>query len=111
MSTDASADARVICALLCLSEHDRVSWSAIPLASRPFSARPVLYHAFADGNIDVCDVLDRHAKFAAKCAGENDELHDAGDADGPLPEFRIRAQSLLRGTEHRRIATAMAIGA
>src|SRR5471030_1970529 len=111
MSADAPADACFVCALLCLPEHHRVSRSPVPVASRHLFARSVLHHAPADGSIDVCDVLDRHAKFAAKSTGENDELHDAGDADGPLPELCIRSQSLLRSAKHRRIAAAMAVGA
>ena len=44
---------------------------------------------------------------AAESAGEDDELHDAGDVHVHVPQLRVGAESLLRRAEHRRAAAAM----
>ena len=74
------------------------------------AARSVLHHAHLHGPLHVRDVLDRDAQLAAKPAGEDDDVHDAGDAHRPLPQLRVGAQSLLRGAERRRDPAAVAPG-
>ena len=111
VSANAPADASALCSLLRVSEHDRVPWSVLPLAFGYLPARSVLYHPAPHGRVHVRDVVDRDAELAAESTGEDDELHDAGDAHGALPQLCIRAESLLRRAEHRGNSTAMVAGA
>ena len=48
--------------------------------------------------------------IAAEPAGEDDDVHDAGDAHRLLPELRVGAESVLRRAEHRGDSAAMAAG-
>src|ERR1043165_5647897 len=77
------------------------------MAAGHLAPRSVLHHPDRDGCIDVRPVVDRYARSAAESPGENDELHDAGDVYGDVPQLRIGSQSLLRGAEYCRASTAM----
>ena len=44
---------------------------------------------------------------AAESADEDDELHDAGDVHGHVPQLRVGVEPLLRRAEHRRDAAAV----
>ena len=44
---------------------------------------------------------------AAESADEDDELHDAGDVHGHVPQLRVRAEPVLRRAEHRGAAAAV----
>ncbi len=91
-----------------LAQHDRGARRAVPLAHRPVARRPALYRARGHGGLDVPAVEDRADGDAAQSAGEDDDVHDAGDDAGALLALRVRAQSLLRGAEHRLVAAAVA---
>ena len=74
----------------------------VPVAAGHLAARSVLHHAGRDGRVDVRAVVDRHAWHAAESADEDDELHDAGDVHGHVPQLRLGPEPVLRGAEHRR---------
>src|SRR5882762_4731734 len=110
MPADAPADADPFCSLLRFPEHHRIPGSIIPLAAGHLLAGSVLHHATSHGRVDVRDVLDRAQRLATESAGEDDELHDAGDAHRTVPQLRIRAEPLLRRAKYRGATAAMAAG-
>ena len=108
MFANAHPDACTVCAVLRVSEYDRVSRRIVPLASRSFPARPAVHSAGRNGNLDVRSLVDQPSLEPAESTGEDDGIRLPCDDGGVLLASRIRTQSLLRRSEPCDASTAMA---